>query len=268
MKSWEEEFPRDKKFTKTDVAKYEHAWEGFPDLACLGADKNFIRFAERLQDEKEEEKEIFATPEYFKNLVSKAIIWQTTERVFGSLSLKDYRSNTVAYTIAWIAQASDWRINLADIWEKQSCSEVLVRAIRKVCPIAHAFISEASKRGEGDGAQASKKASFWKSFRSQIIELASEFDTSLVATPSRIFSAVSEDLLQKEWDRMRIHFLSDQRSMGEVSKKTGADWFPTRAKETLSSLAQKDWTQLCLSVRRLSRRRQLIRMMSLSLPQN
>jgi hypothetical protein len=268
IKKWDEDFPRDKKFTKTDLAKYEHAWEGLPDLACLGADKNFFRFAERLQDEKDEGKEIIATQEYFRNLVSKAIIWQTTERVFDSLSLKGYRSNTVAYTIAWLAQASDWRINLAAIWEKQSCSELLVRAIRKVCPIAYAFISEANTRGEGDGAQASKKASFWRAFRVQAIELPSGFETSLVETPSRLFPSVSEDGLQEEWDRLRAHFLGDQRTMGEVSKKTGADWFPTRTKETLGSLAQKDWSQLSMSVRRANRRRQLIKMMSFFLSQN
>jgi hypothetical protein len=268
IRKWDEDFPRDKKFTKTDLAKYEHAWEGLPDLACLGADKNFFRFAERLQDEKDEGKEIIATQEYFRNLVSKAIIWQTTERVFDSLSLKGYRSNTVAYTMAWLAQASDWRINLAAIWEKQSCSEILLRAIRKVCPIAYAFISEANKRGEGDGAQASKKASFWRSFRIQSIELPSGFETSLVETPSRLFPPVSEYGLQEEWDRLRAHFLGDQRTMGEVSKKTGADWFPTRTKETLGSLAQKDWSQLSMSVRRANRRRQLIKMMSFFLSQN
>jgi hypothetical protein len=267
IKKWDEDFPRDKKFSKTDLAKYEHAWEGLPDLVCLGADKNFFRFAERLQDEKDEGKEIVATQEYFRNLVSKAIIWQTTERVFDSLSLKGYRSNTVAYTIAWLAQASDWRINLAAIWEKQSCSEILVGAIREVCPIAYTFISEANRRGEGDGAQASKKASFWKSFRVQSIELPSGFENSFVETPSRLFPSVSEDGLQEQWDRLRAHFIDDQRTMGEVSKKTGADWFPTRTKETLGSLAQKDWSQLAMSVRRANRRKQLIKMMSFFLSQ-
>ena len=50
-RSWVENNPPEQKFTKTDLAKFEQIWRGLPHLVCLGAEKNFMRFAEQMEDE-------------------------------------------------------------------------------------------------------------------------------------------------------------------------------------------------------------------------
>jgi hypothetical protein len=47
---WETENPKHQKFAKTDLAKFEHAWLGLPHLVCLGAEKNFNKLAERMEE--------------------------------------------------------------------------------------------------------------------------------------------------------------------------------------------------------------------------
>ncbi|MEI6392746.1 MAG: AIPR family protein, partial [Verrucomicrobiota bacterium] len=45
-KEWERMHPTAQKFSKTDLAKFEHTWAGLPYLVCLGAEKNFLKFAD------------------------------------------------------------------------------------------------------------------------------------------------------------------------------------------------------------------------------
>ena len=66
---WETENPTQQKFTKTDLAKFEHAWLGLPHLVCLGAEKNFNKLAERM----EEDGEPVVDQNYFKHAVAEAI---------------------------------------------------------------------------------------------------------------------------------------------------------------------------------------------------
>jgi hypothetical protein len=50
QREWAANNPPERKFTKTDLAKYEHAWVGLPYLVCRGAEKNFLAFAEGLEE--------------------------------------------------------------------------------------------------------------------------------------------------------------------------------------------------------------------------
>ena len=52
-RKWELENPTLQKFTKTDLAKYEHAWLGLPHFVCLGAEKNFNKLADRMEEDGE-----------------------------------------------------------------------------------------------------------------------------------------------------------------------------------------------------------------------
>src|ERR1041385_5179094 len=49
-RKWETENPKHQKFAKTDLAKFEHAWLGLPHFVCLGAEKNFNKLAECMEE--------------------------------------------------------------------------------------------------------------------------------------------------------------------------------------------------------------------------
>jgi DNA mismatch endonuclease, patch repair protein len=86
-------------------------------LVCLGAEKNFINFAERM----EENGAPVGDQNYFKLIVGKAILWHRAEDLFDELELEGYRANSVAYAVAWMAVKSGGCIDLMAItgWRRR-----------------------------------------------------------------------------------------------------------------------------------------------------
>ncbi|MCZ7655508.1 MAG: AIPR family protein [Rhodocyclaceae bacterium] len=66
-KQWVSQNPPKQKFTKTDLAKCEHAWLGLPHMVCRGAEKNFMAFASRLEDDGEP----LVDQTFFENVVAR-----------------------------------------------------------------------------------------------------------------------------------------------------------------------------------------------------
>jgi hypothetical protein len=86
QKEWVQQNPPLQKFTKTDLAKHEHAWLGLPHFVCRGAEKNFQVFAARLEDDGEP----VVDRSFFEQVVARAIVWRTAEHLFDSLELEGY----------------------------------------------------------------------------------------------------------------------------------------------------------------------------------
>ena len=149
QKEWARQNPPNQKFTKTDLAKYEHAWLGLAHLVCRGAEKNFEAFASRLEDDAEPEVDRV----FFEQVAARAIIWRAAEKAFNLLDLKGYRANSVAYGVAWIAERSGRRLDLGKIWRDQCVPDALASTLRTVCGEAHKFLTDgrATWRGVQEG---------------------------------------------------------------------------------------------------------------------
>ncbi len=164
-KQWETENPVNQKFTKTDVAKYEHIWAQLPHVVGKGAEKNFIdwtlartRAGTKLPEQAD-----------FEALCAKAMIFKKADSIVGSLDLGGYKANVVAYTLAWISRATNGRIDLRRIWRRQVVGEALQLAIKTVAPVAYAHLVDyAAGRNVTEVA---KKEDCWMSFRDTKVEL-------------------------------------------------------------------------------------------------
>lgn len=234
-KKWELENPPKQKFTKTDLAKYEHAWLGVPHLVCLGAEKNFNKLAERMEDEGEPVVDV----NYFQRLIAKAILFRTAEKVFSSLDLTGYRANSVAYAVAWLAERSQRRIDLDRIWMEQRLSPALVDALGLVCAEAQRHISSAG----GNPGERSKKKDFWEEFGALPIALdpAWEAEWAEVAfdTPTD-----EEDAISAEWEKVRRQFLNDSRTIQGLEAYTNREWVAKYRRKPVASFAANDWKAL------------------------
>jgi len=175
QKEWAQRNPTGQKFTKTDLAKHEHAWLGLPHFVCRGAEKNFQVFAARLEDDGEP----VVDRSFFEQVVARTIIWRATEKLFDSLELQGYRAQSVAYAIAWTAEHSARRIDLLKIWREQKLPDEISLVLLAVCREAHKFLSSRS----GDVGEASKKPETWGLFRSLEFELQNGWQDGLQATP-------------------------------------------------------------------------------------
>ena len=236
-REWEKQNPPHQKFTKTDLAKFEHAWQGLPQLVCLGAEKNFVKFAERMEDDGEPPVDL----NFFKHTVAKAILWRRAEKLFDMLDLEGYRANSVAYAVAWLAEKSGRRIDLNRIWNEQRLTPALCEAVKTVCNEAWEHLNHQ----QGNVGEASKKTECWEAFQKKDLTLAQDWEAELA---DHAFLAVrtEEDALAAEWERLRHAFIADTRTIEGLEAFTGKEWIRTRRRDPVSLYAALTWQQLRL----------------------
>lgn len=120
-------------FTKTDLAKFENTWDQLPYQVSEGAQKNFRRFTIRLS----ERKGLLPDETYYQNLVAKAILFRTTERLVQKQQFGGYRANIVTYTLAFLSYKTAQRVDLDRIWKEQALSPALEQEIISVSKLVH-----------------------------------------------------------------------------------------------------------------------------------
>ena len=240
IRQWAGERPPEQKFTKTDLAKYEHTWLGLPHLVCRGAEKNFIEFAQR----QDEEGAPLVNALYFQHLVAKAVLWRTAEKLFSALELPQYRAQAVVYALGWLAHKSGLRIDLNRIWTEQRVPPGLCDAITTVLKEAHSFLT----RQTGNPSEAAKKPECWEAFRKHAIRLNDTWERELANAP---FVAPSTDgeLLAAEWERARQQFINDDRTIEALEAYTGKSWVRSKRRDPVASYAALTWEQLLMRPR-------------------
>jgi len=254
QRDWAMNNPPERKFTKTDLAKYEHAWLGVPHIVCRGAEKNFLAFAERLEDDGEPVVDLNC----FKHTIAKTILFRTAEKLFSSLELEGYRANAVAYAVAWVAARSNHRISLDRIWDEQRVPPLTQDCMKAACRAAHEHIMKTG----GNVGEWSKKSECWDRFRERDIVAASNWESEWSERPYLSFNA-GPDPTALDWESIRLRFLNDTRTIGELEALTGQQWLARYRGEETRSFAIRSWAQLKgTGGRRLRKVRELINLLS------
>jgi hypothetical protein len=135
------EYPKDKLIEKTDLAKYVLSFERKPYLVSRGAQKAFMAFADETARAWNSAPTQF-NEVWYRNACAMALMFRWTDKyVGGSDWYKDdrgYKSQTVAYALAWIAEqiarqrkaSLDW----GQIWNAQSVPDELQDVIISLTP--------------------------------------------------------------------------------------------------------------------------------------
>jgi len=254
QREWAVNNPPDRVFTKTDLAKFEHAWIGLPHIVCRGAEKNFVDFAERLEDQGEP----VVDQNYFKHAIAKAILFRTAEKLFSSLSLVGYRANSVAYAVSWAAVRSQHRIDLNSIWDNQRVPPLTQEALKAACHAAHRHITNTT----GNAGEWSKKLDCWDRFRALPIDVPADWESEWADSPF-LATPANGNSIAKEWESVRIEFLSDSRTLGELEALTGRRWMARYRSDPVSKYAVRTWAELKgVGGRRLKNVRDLVQMLT------
>jgi hypothetical protein len=171
QREFRSEHPPNQVIKKTDLAKYELSWAQRPDLVALGAEKTFREFMLRLNDRPEFKPD----GNYFEQIVAKAILFQKVESVTRGLQLGGYKSQTVAYTVAFISRRTAQQIDLGRIWKAQDISETLREVVEGLAPKIHARLIASA--GTSNVAEWAKKDAAWQAIQT----IAWEPDEKLLA---------------------------------------------------------------------------------------
>ena len=138
QRGFEREFPLSQRFTKTDLAKYMHAYGQLPHLVSRGAQKNFVEFMLRV-----EESESLQVPDVsvFQSIVAQALLFKTAEKLVSQQRFGGYRANIVAYTLAYLSRFGSESVDLAKIWRLQVLPDPLQDCIVELSHEVHALLT-------------------------------------------------------------------------------------------------------------------------------
>lgn len=216
QKVWAEQHPLSQKFTKTDLAKFIHAWAGLPHFVCRGAEKNFTEFARRLA----EESEPVVNDTYFRRVVARAILWRTAEAEFDHLGLRSFRAIAVAYSVAWIAEQSTRRIDLDKVWTRQALPPITRSVLRRVLPEARTFIDKIAAESNENPEGPPKRESCWEKFRRHDIDLPLDWKCEFADNPVND-PTTERDAVEVEWARLCMRYGKDTTQLSELYAARG-----------------------------------------------
>ncbi|MCY3837262.1 MAG: AIPR family protein [Gammaproteobacteria bacterium] len=155
--------PPARKITKTDLAKYLNAWEQLPHVVSFGAQKNFVRFMDRMTTAHDRSAGQSVTLTEFKRMIAKAIIYRTTQKVTRG-RYPAFQANVVTYTVAVVACQLGARLDLDRVWWQQELSSELRGQIMTWADKVHAELHRtANGRMVSEWA---KKPDCWAAVRS------------------------------------------------------------------------------------------------------
>lgn len=168
-------YPKDQLIIKTDVSKYELTFDCKPFLVSQGAQKAFLAFANEISIRWEKDAKEFGEG-YFKDLMSKAIVFRWTDRMIGTSewyrSDRGYKAQIVTYTVAWVVnqvrQNLNAELNLREIWARQSVPEALALVLSNAAPRVAAVIKDAPESVRNISEYA-KRSDCWVAVQSKVV---------------------------------------------------------------------------------------------------
>lgn len=167
-KAFKVEYPKNQKITKTDIAKYESAWNQRPYDVCRGAEKNYKIFEADIKRENP-----VITPAYFHHLVAKAILFQTIDNVVRTKKLGGYKANMNAYIMASLSFLSDKNLDLNYIWQHQTIQQEVIDKIEMLIPMVWEHIISSTDTGNQSSnvGEWTKRPECWNKLRGKLTNM-------------------------------------------------------------------------------------------------
>ena len=188
IKAWDRIYPRRQMFDKLVIAKLENTWRLLPHIVSLGGQKNFAHFTIYIKEMVELGKEVEINNSYFKDLISKRIIWKNTEMIVSRQGIPGYRANIVTYTLSWMLKNIPESIDLKKIWEKQEIDEDLTSKIYIISMNVRNYITNT----QGNVTEYCKKEDLWRTVRKKKIDLTQDIESIKNANDSSPTKEIKE----------------------------------------------------------------------------
>lgn len=172
-KQFDKQNPRSQFFTKETLAKfinsYEEVYNGKklvigPHIVVRGSQKNYAQFLNYNFNFKPDNI-------WFEDAIAKAILFSSAEKIYGvkPYAIGDMRYITVPYSIAWLGNKLNYKLDLYKIWKQQSISENLKSKLYEVMSKIEDFI-KTNAPGSLYGEWA-KKEECWNAIKNENFEI-------------------------------------------------------------------------------------------------
>lgn len=199
-------------FTKTDLAKFENTWDQLPFYVSEGAQKNFRRFTVRLNQRIGQ----LPNEKYYHNLIAKAIVFRTAEKLVSKQQYGGYRANIVTYTIAFISFKTGQRIDLEQIWKEQALSDSLENEIIEVSKfVQHLIVNPPGGANVGEWC---KKEKCWQSIKEYDYKISDALSSELISIDSNGSTSTLKNSIESLTE-------AELALVDEVAAIPAATWF-------------------------------------------
>lgn len=184
-KRFKMENPTRQKFTKTDLAKYYNIYLMMPDQVNLGAQKNFVKFAEWASKEWDSHPDDF-NEAYFKKLVSIKILFDCVDDIVKHASWysQGYKSQINIYTLSWFfyllhEQYPGSDLDFKKIWNTQSVSDKVKSILEDLSERVYNYLTD-DDRPVVNVTEFAKRKDCWEKLKTIRVKLDSQIRTELV----------------------------------------------------------------------------------------
>lgn len=161
------DYPKDRRFTKEELAKYYTAWGEKPFLVKKGGEKVFRFFIEEITGEGKQRKGgVEIDRNFYENLIAKIILFRSLEKIYGSGSkaIGQIRSAVVPYSISVLHKyingaKNGYQFDLFKIWKSEGLEDDLEQFFRFLMELMNDLIKKYSE--SDDYGEYSKKEELW-----------------------------------------------------------------------------------------------------------
>ncbi len=186
VREFEARYPRAQRFDKSIFGKAWNTYLRKPHVVSLGAQKNFANFNLWLKEQNEENLSGF-----FEKTVALVMLWKNAERVIRRQTFEGYRHNIVAYTLAWLFELTECKIDLDRLWGRQSVDDCLLETIEAMSYVVNSHIRNTEK----NISEWCKKEDCWKSLKSHQYQLSDDIADTLISSgkKQKIYSSLIKE---------------------------------------------------------------------------
>lgn len=234
--------PKSRRLSKLDLARYLNAWNGQPYRVCMGGQKNFQHFMQRLKEHPQ------AAPDeaWFRRLVATALLYRTAERIVRQTGFPAFRSQIVAYLVAGLSQRTGGAFDFEGVWRRQALSTELEDLLRAWAGAVDAALrSTAGQRNPGEWF---KREECWVAVREQFPPLLDPLPPELANASASTAPGKSDKagaLAGEDFDRIRQVMEIDSETWlraAELGQQAGVlNWRMAGILRTLAGYAIGGW---------------------------
>lgn len=186
-KQFELQNPKNKVIKKTDLAKVQNCWMGYPHIVSRGAQTNFAAFAEWI-DEAWNANEAQFNEYYFQSTAALLLMFQFLEQKIPKQTWYEggYRANVIYYTTALFRklikqQFSSSDLDLMLIWNKQKLPEIIQQVLLDISEKVFFKITD-PQRKVINVTQWCKRSECWDIVKALTYELPPEIQSCLISS--------------------------------------------------------------------------------------
>lgn len=230
-KQFELQNPKNKVIKKTDLAKVQNTWRGFPHTVSKGAQTNFASFAEYIDEQWTANDEQF-NDRYFQSTCALILMFQFLERQITRQSWYEggYRANVIYYTVAQFhrlvkQQFPGSDLDLSLIWNRQGLPEPIESSLLALSELVFERITD-PKRKIMNVTQWCKRLECWETVKAVKLSLPSNLDGCLIT--------IDQEKDAQKAAKKEQKVVNELNAQIEVMKYTSDQW------KSLSEFAVKN----------------------------